>query len=64
MLAQGGTLEGPVLEAVQAFIDYRRFGALPFAGALWQQSAELVEELRIVAEIVEEAEAARNAESR
>jgi hypothetical protein len=37
---------------------------LPFAGALWQQDAELVDELRIVADIVAEAEAARREQSR
>lgn len=57
-------MEGAVLEPVQAFLDYRRFGCLPFPGGLWNQPAELVDELRIVADIVAEAEAARDADSR
>jgi hypothetical protein len=48
---------------VQAYLDYRRFGMLPRAGGTFDQPAELMEEIRIVAAIVEEAEAAAAASS-
>lgn len=51
-------MEEPLLAPVQAYLDFRRFGVLPRAGGSFDQDAELMDELRVVAAIVEEAEAA------
>lgn len=40
-------------------MDWRRFGTLPYAGGAFEQPADLLEEMRIVASIVERAEAAQ-----
>lgn len=39
-------------------MDLRRFGQLPHAGGTFDQPAELLDEMRLVASIVEKAEAA------
>jgi hypothetical protein len=39
-------------------MDFRRFGKLPYEGGTFDQPADLLDEMRIVASIVEKAEAA------
>jgi hypothetical protein len=52
-----------LLAPVQAYLDFRRFSILPRAGGTFDQPAELMDEIRIVAAIVEEAEAAASSSS-
>ena len=51
MLAAGRVPETP-LASVQAYIDWRLFGALPCPGGSFDQPAELLEEMRVVASAV------------
>lgn len=44
---------------IQAYLDWRRFGVLPRAGGTFDQPDELLDDMRTVAEIVEEAERKR-----
>jgi hypothetical protein len=46
------------LLGIRAYDDCKTFGALPYAGGLWDQPAELVDEMRAVANAVKEREAA------
>jgi hypothetical protein len=48
-----------MLAPVQAFHDYRMFGVLPRAGGSFDQDALLMEEMRIVAGVVNEDEHAK-----
>jgi hypothetical protein len=41
---------------VQAFLDFRRFGVLPYPGGSFDQPGELMIEMRLVADVVEEVE--------
>jgi hypothetical protein len=48
MVASGRTPRRP-LAAVQAYLDLQNFGSLPRAGGTFDQPAELLEEMRVVA---------------
>jgi hypothetical protein len=47
---------------VQAYLDFRRFGALPRPGGTFDQPGELLADMRIVADIVDAEEARRQEE--
>lgn len=51
MVANGRTPAVP-LAAVQAYLDNRLFGALPFAGGTFDQPDDLLSEMRVVAAAV------------
>lgn len=44
---------------IRAYDDVKTFGALPFAGGFWDQPAQLVTDMRVVAMIVKRVEKAR-----
>lgn len=54
MVASGRVPETP-LAAVQAYVDHATFGELPYPGGTFDQPAELLEDMRYVAAIVNEA---------
>lgn len=58
MLARGDPIEVP-LAAVQAYADLRNFGGLPRQGGTFDQPADLLEEMRVVAAVVTRHENAR-----
>jgi hypothetical protein len=58
MVAAGRVPETP-LASVQAYVDHMLFGALPRPGGTFDQPAELIEEMRVVASEVNKK---RNAE--
>lgn len=57
-LVRGGRVEGPLLPAVRAFVDWRLFGVPPWgAGGLWGVDDELAEQLREAARVSAEHDA-------
>ena len=53
MVANGKVPAQP-LAAVQAYVDWRRFGSLPHAGGTFDQPAHLLEGMRVVHAVVAE----------